>query len=77
MKRLECTKEEFVQLYHRFCDNLNTDMDEYWITERDFAVEIFDRFVGEVWVEDIEREKRYAMYLELKKEFENNNCESS
>ena len=65
-------KEEFVQFKLKFEEfmycNLNIEKEEYWTSEYDLAADFLERF--EIFLNiDPEKEKRKALYNELKKEF--------
>lgn len=65
------TRDEFQSYINEFLPTLGDHRDEFYTSERNFAEDIFSQFTNWFWAEDIEKEKRYAQYLELKKEFEN------
>lgn len=65
------THDEFQSYVDGFLPTLGDHWDEFWTSERSFAEDIFTQFVNWFWAEDLEKEKRYAQFLELKKEFEN------
>jgi hypothetical protein len=69
MKKLNCTREEFVELVSGYCENLSTLKDEKWITDQEMAEQAFAEFIEFFW-KDPEKEQRRKQYLELKKEFE-------
>ena len=68
-------KEEFVQFKLKFEEfmycNLNIEKEEYWTSEYALAADFLERF--EIYLNylniDPEKEKRKALYNELKKEF--------
>lgn len=70
-KKLGSTQEEFNALTKEFIETLDPDRDEFYISQQTFAKNILDDLAKFIWYEDIEKEKRYKHYLELKKEFEN------
>ena len=73
-------KEEFAQFKFKFVDfmdyNLTTNKEEYWTSEYALAADFLERF--EIYLNylniDPEKEKRKALYNELKKEFGQNDC---
>lgn len=65
-------KEEFAQFILKFEEfmhyNLNIEKKEYWTSEYALAADFLERF--EIYLNiDPEKEKRKALYNELKKEF--------
>lgn len=71
MKRVVFTKDQLAQMIKEFVQSRNKWEDiEQYCSERELAQEVLNEFMGYSFEQGKEKDKRYAEYLKLKKEFE-------
>jgi len=71
MKQVVSTKDQLTQMIKEFVESRsNWEKNEYYCTDQDLAHGVLAEFMDYTFEQDIEKDKRYAEYLKLKKEFE-------